>query len=119
MDLYKETEQICRELGNKDGLQTSLGNQAGILYDHGDLDGAMTLFKEKERICRELGNKARLARSLVNLATLLARNLDRPREALPLAEEAYRLATQHGLVALARQLQPILDFVRSRSRWPA
>ena len=34
-----------------------LGNQALILQDRGDLDGAMALQKEQERICRELGNK--------------------------------------------------------------
>ena len=35
-------------------------------------------------------------------------------EALPLAEEAYRLATSHGLIALAEQIERILDIVRSR-----
>ena len=34
-------------------------------------------------------------------------------DALPLAEESYRLATDHGLTALAQQIIPILDFVRS------
>jgi len=31
------------------------------------------------------------------------------------AEEAYRLATGHGLTALALQIEPILDFVRRKS----
>ena len=35
----------------------------------------------------------------------------RPLEALPLAEQAYRLANDHGLVALARQIEPILNAV--------
>ena len=43
-------------LGNLDGLQTSLGNQALILQARGDLDGAMALHKEEERICRQFGN---------------------------------------------------------------
>ena len=31
MALHKEEERICRQLGNLDGLQASLGNQAIIL----------------------------------------------------------------------------------------
>lgn len=42
------------DLGNKDGLAVSLGNQALILYSLGDLDGAMRLHKEQEQICRSL-----------------------------------------------------------------
>jgi hypothetical protein len=57
MELHQEEERICRELGNKDGLQASLGNQALTLKARGDLDSAMVLHKEQERICRELGNK--------------------------------------------------------------
>ena len=112
MRLYEEQERICRELGNKNGLSYSLGNQALILKARGELDEAMRLLKEQERICRELGNKDGLAISLINQANLLAVEMGRPHEASPLAEEAYRLATQHGLVALARQIEPILDAVR-------
>ena len=71
MALHKEQERICRELGNKDGLSDSLGNQAMILQDRGDLDGAMALHKEKERICRELGNKDGLQQTLGNQALIL------------------------------------------------
>ena len=38
--------------------------------------------------------------------------MDRPEEALPLMEEAHRLATEHGLHALAEQIKPDLDLVR-------
>ncbi len=112
MRLLKEQERICRELGNKHGLQASLGDQALILKARGELDEAMRLHKEQERICRELGTVDGLARSLANQALLLAENVGRPRQALPLAEEAYRLATEHGLTALAGQIKPILDDVR-------
>jgi tetratricopeptide (TPR) repeat protein len=114
MALHKEEERICRELGDKAGLSGSLGNQALILKARGELDGAMALHKEVERICRELGDKAGLATSLANQAALLSDKLGFHEEALPLAEEAYRLATNHGLNALARQIKPILDFVRSK-----
>lgn len=72
----------------------------------------MRLLKEQERICRELGRVEWLATSLANQAVLLAQNLGRPRLALPLAEEAYHLATEHGVAALAGQIKPLLDDVR-------
>ena len=68
MTLLKEQERICRELGNKEGLQASFGSQALILWIRGELDEAMALHREAERICRELGNKQGLATSLVNQA---------------------------------------------------
>ena len=46
MELLKEEERICRELGNKDGLQRTLGNQANILYARGDLDGAIATLQQ-------------------------------------------------------------------------
>ena len=114
MDLYKQQERICRELGDKDGLQKSLGNQGVILQDRGDLDGAMRLQQEKERICRELGNKVGLSYSLANQADLLLCGRNRPPDALPLAEEAYRLARDHGCAHLAERIKPILDAIRAR-----
>ena len=116
MRLHKEKELICRELGNKDGLQRSLGRQATILKARGEPDEAMGLYREQERICRELGNNDDLATSLANQALLLAGDLSRPGEALTLAEEAYRIVTDHGLTALTQQIKPILDFVNSRAR---
>jgi hypothetical protein len=71
MALHKESEILSRELGNKDGLQMSLGNQANILYARGDLDGAMALYKESECICWELGNMDGLQASLGNQANIL------------------------------------------------
>jgi tetratricopeptide (TPR) repeat protein len=116
MRLHKEEERICRELGNKGGLQRSLGSQGLIHYDRGELDEAMRLYKEEERICRELGNKDGLAISLANQAQLFSEKLDRPREALPLAEEAEALVRQHGLTRVAAQIQPIIDAVRSKAK---
>jgi hypothetical protein len=109
--MFNGQERICRELGNKAGLSSSFGNQALILQARGGLDGA-ALLKEKERISRELGSVDVLAISLVNQADLLAFSRRCPSEALPLAEEAYRIAARHGLTALAKQIEPILEKVR-------
>jgi tetratricopeptide (TPR) repeat protein len=114
MKLYKEQECICRELGNKDGLKRSLGNQALILHACGELDAATKLYKEQERICRELGNPEGLAISLANQAELMSDKRNRPEDALPLAEEAYRLASDHGYAALAQQVKMILDPIRAK-----
>ncbi len=72
------------------------------------------MHKEAERIYRELGTPEGLAYSLANQALLLAGKMGRPREALPLVEEAHRLATEHGLHAVAKQIKPMLDLVRRR-----
>ena len=71
MELHKEEEEICRELGDKAGLSRSLGSQAVILKRWGQLKEAMELHKEEERICRELGDKAGLSRSLGNQAVII------------------------------------------------
>jgi hypothetical protein len=99
-------------LGDPAGLSASLGNQALILKARGDLDGAMALHKEEERICRQLNNSEGLAICLANQASALI-IMNRAAEALPLAEEAYRLATAHGFAPLADQIRPILEAARS------
>lgn len=60
-----------RRIGDLVNLPGSLGNQALILKDKGDLDGAMKLHKEEEHLCRELGNKDGLAISLISQALFL------------------------------------------------
>ena len=64
MALHKEEEQICRDLGNVDGLKISLNNQAIICNANRDFNVAMALLKEQERICREIGNAECLQKSL-------------------------------------------------------
>jgi tetratricopeptide (TPR) repeat protein/predicted RNA-binding Zn-ribbon protein involved in translation (DUF1610 family) len=117
MALHKEKERLCRELGNKAGLSVSLGNQANIHHVRGDLDAAMALHKEQERLCRELGDKAGLSGTLGNQANIhhVRGDLD---AAMSLAEEAYSLASSHGYNALAQQILPILDRVRSLAEKP-
>jgi tetratricopeptide (TPR) repeat protein len=69
--LHKKEEAICLELGSKDGLQASFGNQAVILTAWGRLEEALALNKKKEAICLELGNKDGLQRSYGNQALIL------------------------------------------------
>ena len=110
--LNREQESICRRLNDLAGLSGTLGNQAVILMKTADLAGAMLLLKEQEAICRRLNDPNGLATSLYNQAGILAFNRSRPAEGLPLAEEALRLATQHGLITLGRQIEPIVNKIR-------
>jgi tetratricopeptide (TPR) repeat protein len=109
--LHKEQERIYRELGDKNGLSYSLGNQALILQERGDLDGAMVLHKEEERICRELGDPDGLSISLANQVDLLKDLPGRRGEARRLAEEALRIATDHGYQQLVSQIQGIRESI--------
>jgi tetratricopeptide (TPR) repeat protein len=69
--LHKKQEALCLELGNKDGLQASYGNQGLILQDWGRLEEALTLHKKQEALCLELGNKDGLQRSYGNQGVIL------------------------------------------------
>jgi hypothetical protein len=116
MTLHKEAERLCRELGHKGGLATSLSGQAWILQVGGDDDGALALHKEEERLYRELGDPKGLAISLGNQAVLLAEGLHQPQRALQMAEEAGDLVSQHGLTSIAEGIRRIQDRVRSVCR---
>ena len=115
MALHQGADRIYRQLGNLDGLSISLGNQASILQARGDLDGAMALHQEEERICRQLGDAEGLVSCLVNQALRLMQ-MGLARYGLPLTEEAYRLATGHGYIALAQHIKAIRNDVRRAAR---
>jgi tetratricopeptide (TPR) repeat protein len=71
MAVFKEAESLAQKVGDKVGVETSLGEQAIVLRELGNLDGALALHKQEERICRELGDRSELARSLGNQGLLL------------------------------------------------
>jgi nephrocystin-3 len=110
--LFQQQEAICRRLNDPVGLYSALGNRALILQKTGDPVGAMRLHKEEEAICRQTNAPKGLALSLANQACLLA-NQSQFAEALPLAEEALRVALKHGLIALARQFEPFVQEIRN------
>ena len=61
--IVQQEEALCLELGNKDSLQASYGNQALILQAWGRLEEAFALHKKQEALCLELGNKDGLQRA--------------------------------------------------------
>ncbi|NTU50579.1 MAG: hypothetical protein HGA87_06880 [Desulfobulbaceae bacterium] len=115
MLLYKEAEQICRQLGNLNDLHAILGNQALIMANLGKLVEAMTLHKEEEQLCRQLGKKHGMACSLINQAVCFM-EMGRVQESLTLAKEAYRLACDHGYNDLANRIESILNFLHQSAQ---
>jgi hypothetical protein len=103
-----------RRIGDLVNLPGSLGNQALILKEKGDLDGAMKLHKEEEHLCRELGNKDGLAISLISQALFLGLSMNKPGEAMSLVDEALRLVTSFGHASLAKQVESIREKIRKR-----
>ena len=116
MALYKQDEELSRETGSRSDLQYSLGGQANILYKRGDLKRAMVLFKKQEAICREIADHEELALTLLRQALILCDDMRRPHEAAPLAEEAYRLASERGSPERVRQAKRVVDVVRTLSQ---
>ncbi len=55
MALHKKQEALCEELGNKDGLQVSYGNQALILKAWGQLDEAFEPHTKGVALCDKRG----------------------------------------------------------------
>jgi tetratricopeptide (TPR) repeat protein len=84
--LHKKEEALCLELGDKDGLQISYGNQALILKAWGRLEEALALHKKEEALCLERGSKDGLQASYGNQALIL-RAWGRLEEALPLLKK--------------------------------
>ncbi|OGG49226.1 MAG: hypothetical protein A3F84_23950 [Candidatus Handelsmanbacteria bacterium RIFCSPLOWO2_12_FULL_64_10] len=95
LPLHEHLVKHFRELGNKTMLGRSLGNQAEILYAHGDLDEAMRLFKEQENICRELGDKTGLLTSLGNQGVILLTRQEL-RRGMGLFKEQERICRELG-----------------------
>jgi tetratricopeptide (TPR) repeat protein len=93
--LWEQQISVHRKVGDLARLQASLNDQALILRDRGDLDGALTRMKEQERICRELGDPAGLQRSLGHQALILRDRGDLDR-ALSLMKEQERICRELG-----------------------
>lgn len=70
LDYLKEAEEICREIGDMEGLQANLGNQANIKFYQHEFDVALDLHRQEEEVCRKLGKKEWLQICLGNQAKI-------------------------------------------------
>jgi Domain of unknown function (DUF4062)/NACHT domain len=114
MRVLKQQEEICRQNNDLTGLKGCLGNQAVVLRKRGEYQAALALHKEEEQLCRQMNSSHGVALSLINQAHLLADKMKQPAAALPLAEEAYRLATRHGFNNLAGQIKTRLARIKQK-----
>ena len=69
--LVRESLDIGRKLGDKQGVAVSLNALAVSARDHGDVAGARSLFEESLTLWRESGDQKAVARSLSNLANVV------------------------------------------------
>jgi tetratricopeptide (TPR) repeat protein len=112
---FGRLERMQQEDGDWAGVQNSIGLQSLILCDMGEFSRALEMDRRREQVCREHDCHEGLVCSLANQATLLAENLNRPTEALSLAEEAHRLAIEHGPNLLIEQTRSVLDRVQQQT----
>ena len=69
--ILQQEEALCLEIGDRDRLGASYGNQALILQAWNRLEEAFELHKKEEALCLELGNKDSLQISYANQAVIL------------------------------------------------
>ena len=69
--LVRESLDVARQLGDKQGAAVSLNALAVIVRDQGDVPVARSMFEESLVLWRELGDQKAVARSLSNLANIV------------------------------------------------
>ena len=69
--LMRESLDIARQLGDKQGVAVSLNALGVLVRDRGDVAVAHSLFEENVVLWRELGDQKAVARSLSNLANVV------------------------------------------------
>jgi len=70
--LNEESLAISRELGDRDGIASSLHSLGGVAYLQGNLASARALYKEGLENRRELDDRLGIARALEGLAAVAA-----------------------------------------------
>ena len=68
--LYEESLAIRRELRDRLGMASVLGNLRNVAYERGDFIAARALSQEALAILRELGDRGRIADALNNLGNV-------------------------------------------------
>jgi hypothetical protein len=109
--LLEQAIPLCRFSDNKVGEQNNLIALASVLNELGEsLDLAAESCKAAEELCRKSGDVQKLIDAL-NIHSYSLCKLNRPQEALPLAEEGYQLAKERNSPTLAN-LTRTLEYAR-------
>lgn len=103
LNMHRQAERICRELGDTENLHRALGNQALVLRDIEQLKEALEKHKEEEAICRDRRDLNELSICLGHKGVILylLGDLKRAMEVLEEQERICRaLGNANGLVRI-------------------
>src|SRR5215216_9668 len=101
-ELYEESMDLFRELGDKNLLASCLNDLAMVVYSQGDLGRAAQLTEEAVALLRELGARGSVALVLCNLGWIILLQDDLGRAA-DLYGESLSLAWDAGLNPLVER----------------
>jgi tetratricopeptide (TPR) repeat protein len=114
--LHQQQESVADEVGSDALRQQALGGQGAALATLGRAQAAFDVLVREEALCRALALHGSLAICLWRRARVLAHDLHRPGEALPVAEEARRVATAVGSVGVAEDADMLMQEARQDLR---
>jgi non-specific serine/threonine protein kinase len=124
--LQEESLAICRELGDRFGIASSLNSLGNVAFNHGDHPAARALLEESLAIRRELGDRFGIASSLNSLGNVAFNQGDHP-AARALLEESLairrelgdRFGIPYSLEGLAAVVASLGDSLRAARIWGA
>lgn len=117
--MIREREKLCREGGDAEALAECLGDAVKVFSACRRIEEALAACEEQAVLSRRIKDPDGLARALFNQATLLlARNPREGARALPLADEALRIAMAHGLGDLVSELRNGIQTIRRAIGYP-
>jgi tetratricopeptide (TPR) repeat protein len=113
LPLAEEAFRLANEYGHSQPAGMFGNILAEIYVRFGEPDKAVKLLKEQEYTYRTSGDLEDLSRYLACYAKALT-DLGHAKEALPMAEEAYELATNGSYAVRAKETKVVLDEIRSQ-----
>ena len=70
LDMYIQSLEYAKEVGDKDGISRTLNNMAGIHYIKGDSDQALNLYNQSLNMAKELGDQYGMCQTLNNISAI-------------------------------------------------
>nr|VFJ62587.1 MAG: ATP-, maltotriose- and DNA-dependent transcriptional regulator MalT [Candidatus Kentron sp. FW] len=70
LDYYTQSLEISREIGDRKGESTTLGNMGSIYLARGDYEQALAYFQQDLAICHEIGDRAGEGTTLNNISQI-------------------------------------------------
>ena len=93
--LYKQSQKINEELGNKSGIAKNLHQLGMIQEDQGNYEEAEKLYKQSQKINEELGNKSGIAKTLHQLG-IIQQHQGNNKEAEKLYKQSLKINKELG-----------------------